>query len=500
MPKHKQPTLLQEMAFDLLVTHFVEYCQQQSSYQQNSRTLRESIVLIKKQLFPRLPPNLSMISDFCTRFFDAFQVSCWKGSSAVHRTNRDSYIAEALEMMMDVKILRLQCTQSHLYHLDHNDFHRFQGLQVLQIHTLSSIHVMPGVLGYFCLENLTELHLPKQCTNLDLKIIGSRCPLLQVLDINDSPDVDDEGLRALQPCSDLRVIDFCFLKVSNDGVNELLSAHKKLEEFNVRITVRPRVYLGLDFDVLSRPKTLVCPSIKRYCILRLKPVTNAHLLAIVALFPNLIHLRIYDQLVGDLRILQKLERLKELDLSDCTSRPRANNLRQLLTVKGENISSLGMKNLYRVGFYLTQSDLDFIYKFCKNIESLKFVYERQVWMDTLVVPPFPKLKILDVEARRFNNNGFPHHAVIQFGEMLQLEILRFENFGPTIKITESIMFDNVRFPNLKKVLCGEAEIDGARRINKIARDNNLDFSMECQPWLKTNWDRLGFLDTGWILH
>ncbi|XP_046436357.1 uncharacterized protein LOC124188067 [Neodiprion fabricii] len=493
MPKRKEPALLQDLAFDSMVSHCVDYCQKTSCHL-DSKKLRKCIAKIKSQLFPLLPPNLSLVEDFCIKFFEVFKLTCWE-RSAMHR---ESYIAKALEIMMDVKIPNLRCSHAYLNYLDCNDFHRFRGLESLEIETFPSYDVS-GILEYFCLENLRELYLPQQCNNNDLAIIGSCCPLLQVLDVSNSPDVDDYGLQALQPCSDLRVLDFCFWRVSNVGVNDLLSAHPKLEELNARKTVRLRMCVGLDFDLLSRPLTMVCPSMKRYCV-RFKPVTNEILHALITLFPNLTYLRIFGQVEGDLRLLQKLKMLNALDFSGGVSHPSTNNLRELLTIIGANISSLDMKNLYCVGVFLTQDDMNFLYESCKNVEYLTFVYERSSCGDKLVVPPFPKLKELDVEAKRFNNNRFPSHAEIEFGVLNQLETLRFENFGPIAKITESIMFDHVRFPNLKKVLCEEADEEGMRKINKIAKDNNLDFTMECQPWPSAYWDRLGFMSTGWILH
>ncbi|XP_046600767.1 uncharacterized protein LOC124295296 [Neodiprion lecontei] len=468
MPKLKQPTSLQELVFDFIVNHCANYCHQ-LSLKGDLEKLRQTITEIKTELFPWLPPILGQPSEFCENFFEIFLL---RGYDTLKSSNICRPIAHnraAAEIMMDVEIPGLICSDLHLEYLDIRDYRRFKILDALKMYDFPVFQA----LDYFPLENLTELWMINWCTNHELEIVGSRCRKLKILNISYSRNVTDDGLRALRPCADLRVIHFrCSVsKVTNDAINELLSTHTKLEEFN---TISVKYLPGRDeiriYDPCSRRQTLVCPSVKRYCIRG--AVWSSDLNAIVTLFPNLTNLQFCCRSLIDLRVLQNLKNLKVLCFLGIHS--VIIYIEQLLTVIGENISVIEIKMSSTAVGHLTQNDVNFVHKFCKNIQEFVFSYRPTIRMDKLLMPSFMKLKKLSIE------RCFMLTATIEFQEMPELEDLTLVNFEPIVDIISSIMLDNIRFGKLKmfhSMILEGKEHQRLNGLNQIAKEMNIDFSV-----------------------
>ncbi|XP_068994192.1 uncharacterized protein [Neodiprion pinetum] len=225
MPKPKQPSSLKSISFEAMVAHFVDRCDR-LSIDGVSRRLRRQISLIKHHLHPRLLSNL--FAEFCSVFLEEF----YRVGINRSELRPDGHNRAVLEVMMDLEIPGLKCGGDILRFLDLRDSHRFRGLRKLDLDGFWDHG--PRTLAKFRLQDLAELCYPRNCTDLDLEVVGQRCPKLQVLDVAGSVKVTDRGLRALSSCPDLRVLDLYCCRVTDDGVNELLSTHRKIEEFNAK--------------------------------------------------------------------------------------------------------------------------------------------------------------------------------------------------------------------------------------------------------------------------
>lgn len=455
MPGFKQPRRLERIAFDYLLKSVVGYCDKLSIDGTLSQ-LREGVSFVKNNVIANLP--VASFPEFIKKFFYKFY------RIGLRRSNfrPDSHCRAILELTMDVDVVGLRCGGDILRHLSPRDAHRFRGLKVLDFSGFWEN--TPRRLENFCLEELTIFILPRFCTDLDLEVIGSRCPKLQVLDIEESVKVTDRGLSFLNSCTELRVANLRFCTVSDKGINELLSLHNQLEEFNVG-----RYYTRGEkgFDILSRKVSDVCPSVKRFSI-KSSPVTDAHLSSIVKIFPNLIHIRICCQVTGDLRALKDLRKLRELNFSYGYRCFRMTNLKELLLIVGENLHVLNIHHCFP-SVSVTQNDLDYIFQFCANLEYLEFDYEPDAITENLVIPSFKKLKTLKCTA--LDKSG----VLLEFSKILELETLVIHGFDGVFQLTESMMLDHVNFPKLKEIRTFYNSEENANRIAKIARHKNLDF-------------------------
>lgn len=460
MPKFKQPVSLQELTFDTLVLHVGNYCDKLSE-----KGLLAELIHCVADMKKLIRNHLSgiLFAEFCTRFCHTFY---YIGENR-GEDRPDSHQRAVLEILMDVENVGLTCEGSIVKFLDPGDAHRLQGLKVLDWSELEYSKSVPRGLENYRLQHLTTFISPRICTDHVLEIIGSRCSELKVLKIVGSKDVTDRGLRALNRCSDLRLLNVHYCPVSDNCINELLNVLKKIEQFNVGdfYTIGEE-----SFDVLSRSISLVCPSVKCFA-LKSDPTTDAHLRSVVALFPNLTDLRFCCPFTGDLCILKDLRSLTKLDFGYSSGGFSIANLKQLLTSVGSQLSHLTLRS----PVYVTQNDLNFIFEVCGNIERLRFSYKPCRPMDKLVIPPFRRLKYLECLASVWGNN---FRASLEFCEMLELEVLYVQRFDAIFEMTETIMLDNVKFPNLKNVRTFYNTSDVTDRIAQIAENNNLDFSFE----------------------
>ncbi|XP_046464804.1 uncharacterized protein [Neodiprion pinetum] len=452
MPKVKQPASLEQITFDFLVDYFVDLCNRLSC-KGDVPQLRRTVALIKELLFPWLPPSRRLLAEFCAKFVEKFR----EREKKYRGPRPESHVAAALEMIMDVDLTGLRCGYHTMRCMNEHDASRIRGLEKLDI-------TMYGNKGMssFRLQNLTELYCHYHFNDSYLAIVGSQCLKLRVLDIRNSSRVTDEGLRALRPCSELRVFHFYGHKISAAGTNELLSSNQKIKEFNV------------NYNILSRPTSQVCPAMQKFCF-QTTFVDETHFRAAAALFPNLTDIQIDCKVSGDLRELRAIKNLTGLNFY-CWNAVSMENLRQLLAIIGENILHLKVITESSRTF-VSRTDLQYIYNICKNIQSLEFEYKPLTKIDTLRIPPFSKLKTLKMKKAWKIHDMY---VTLQLQQMVELEVLEVYGFGLMNRTVESIMCNHVNFPKLRLVRTSSIHTDNLIRLNRIAKEKNLDFTVQAE--------------------
>lgn len=464
MPKLKQPNPLQEKAFGILVNHVVNNCNRISVLGEVN-LLKKNIAALKEHLHQNLPQILLL--KFCKQFLSRFAAFAWRRWDDRRPIDHDWIV---LKILLDLEIIGLKLTDQLVQDIE--PFY-VDGLLESQVLNMSAF-IVPNLTVFedFRLGNLTKLII-SSCDDDNLKIIGSHCAKLQVLEIILSENVTDEGMRALNSCTELRSIDFCGCIIRNSRINDILSIHKKLEEFR---TVNSYSESDESFDVLTRERTLVCPSLKKFLI-KLKGntlLTYEHLSAVVELFPNLSDLEIASDIKGD--ILHVLKGMKKLTGLVFKYPVRHDNLEQLLMDIGQNITKLSISS---PSPRLNEKDLKTVYKHCSNIEFLTFKsikYGDWQEEDKLVIPPFRKLKNLHCHGPltcKLTDNIL----ALEITELPEIETLTCEHISSrgAVRMVDSIMFDHIKYPNLKLVhTCCLLKKD-ENRINKFAKNNNLDF-------------------------
>lgn len=204
------------------------------------------------------------------------------------------------------------------------------------------------------------------------------------------------------------------------------------------------------------------------------------------------HMRIASELLFDDESLQMIERkfpnLKSLEMEYNFGESPLLGLKSLnkltdIQINGapgpcweylENLARTIGGNLKRLALLDTKSgacqrDLDLIFKYCVNLEYFQIDEFTVHALAKVVIPPFSKLKYFSC------SNESKYHALIEYGEMPELEELALYDFDTTFKEIKSMIFDHARLPKLKMLRVTKFQSsDDEHRLQQIARVNNLD--------------------------
>ncbi|XP_046748812.1 uncharacterized protein LOC124412731 [Diprion similis] len=461
MPKVRQPAMLQKMALDAIY-EYVFLCCDRTSIEDSLDELNQVISAIKKDVISRMP--WFSVADFLAKFLEQFYSD----------SRPAAHLKVALEVVMDTEIVGLQCKGPILAYLDPQDGPRLRRLAELDLDYIS--HSIPLNLHNFHLDDLTTFVFAERCTDLDLSVVGRNCTKLQVVRVPDSRRVTDEGLSTLSQCSDLRFVDVRRCSVTYNGINRMLSVHKKLD----RIT-------DVSAETLSHLDSSVCPSICHFASRPDDPISSAHLRKIVSKFPNITYLQLEGVITEELSILKSLNKLNGLDLTFSSGmfydeiEATWACIKELLTFNGVNLTTLKLA-CWDQGVFWRQEDLDFIFDSCPNLECLKFDHGDGL----VIVPSFQKLKVLIPHiAIEFESIEILDDPVIEFDKLPNLETLSLHNYDVSFPIIESIMLDNVKFPKLSVIETICMKNEDLEEIRRIARIKNLEFEIKNDPC--SNW-------------
>lgn len=458
----KQPTSLRAMAMDLLVDTILRLCTKLSEDMGPGEEFLREISAIREEVCKYVPRNF--LGEFISAVIDKFH----------RRANRTYAHYGVTELMMDVEIIGLR---SGLAFTHDEDVHRIRGL--VELNPNEDVFLPHEALENCCLSYLRVLVLSRKCfTDHHLTVIGKNCPRLQSLNMSGS-SVTDEGLRALSPCRDLRVVDIRGCEqVSHLGMNNLICEHAKLEDFSCGSWIESERKYSDGCNSMSRLDR-PCLSMKRFCVFT-DVVTNTHLGHVVEKFPNLTRFETRFESLGDISILKSLNNLEGISL-ECTSDYSNQevgrvwrSLEELFSFIGENITSLELSYYLGERCVSDPGNLNYILKACPNIEYLtcyRGFYD-------LVIPSLKKLRGLSLYTtwRSIDNDS----STISFdleksGTMYNLESLKLSGFEVSFETVKSIMLDNIKFPKLTKLETFGMTYDEYDEIIQIIKNNNLQF-------------------------
>ncbi|XP_046753197.1 uncharacterized protein LOC124416308 [Diprion similis] len=456
MPKVREPAMLQKMALDAMF-EYVVFCCDRASIEGSLDELNQVISAIKKDVISRMP--WFSVADFLAKFLEQFYSD----------SRPAAHLKVALEVVMDTEIVGLQCKGPILANLDPQDGPRLRRLAELDLDYIS--HSIPLNLHNFHLDDLTTFVFAERCTDLDLSVVGRNCTKLQVVRVPDSW-VTDEGLSTLSQCSDLRFVDVRRCSVTYNGINRMLSVHKKLD----RIT-------DVSAETLSHLDSSVCPSISHFAFKEEESISSAHLRKIVTKFPNITYLYLDGHITEELSILKSLNKLNGLDLlfrsnmSFYDVEAAWADIKELLTFIGANMITLKLV-CWNQGFLWKQLELDFIFDSCPNLECLKF--DHGDGCDT--IPSFQKLKVLIPHIPiYFSSIDIFEDPIIEFEPLPNLETLWLHNYNVSFSAIESIMLDHIKFPKLSLIETVYMKEKDLEEIRRIARMKNLEIEIKDDP-------------------
>lgn len=440
----------------------------------SSEEFRQGISVIKDNVRDRMPRLI--LADLIYRFMQELV-----GALTSNRWCKSNYKA-SFELLMDVEIVGQSCDSMYFDYIDPQDMHRFRGIEQLDFSHLKDDSVVHRILENCHLQDLTRLILDADCTDNNLTLIGKNCSKLEDVRLPKS-FITDEGLRALSPCQELRIVDITDCdRISHVGINHLMSVHEKLERLSFGNWI-DNGYFYNSRDFLSRLEK-PCSSIECLCI-KTPVFTSSKLCSIIEMFPNLSHLTMNCERVYDLTILKYLGNLSGIRIGFTGNVEFFSihsawwSLQELLKLIGEDITTLEFSySICSEQHLLDRQSLNFIYEYCPNIEHLKFDFIKQ----DLIVPPFQELKGLCLHAINSDDDAFEPIEiwlqVEQFQTMVNLESLDVDNFNVASETVKSIMLNNTKFPKLATLRTDcEMAADEVQEIKELARKNNLDFGI-----------------------
>lgn len=202
--------------------------------------------------------------------------------------------------------------------------------------------------------------------------------------------------------------------------------------------------------------------------------------SLVVKLPNLKSLIIEPHCdAEDLESLKSLSKLSDLRIIEWHI-----EFQRLYRIIGNNIIRLALI-VDTWSHDIGQSDLDLIFKYCPNLEYFEFESYLYEDVEELVVPPFLKLK--DLRCRR-NPSKDKSRILVEFSEMPELGKLVLWGFGTRFEDIEFMVFDNTRFPKLKKVATSNLKHwDDVHLLRRIAetRNSNIEFEGNEEDSIRT---------------
>lgn len=121
MPSRKQPATLQDMAMDILVGFYTQYCQD-CSFEYSVDELHQGAVFIRTNIGSQMPRKIA--AEFDNRFLKTLSRPPWEPGLIIP----SSHLRIVLEVLMDQKVVRLKCSSAILAAFHPEDVHRLRGL------------------------------------------------------------------------------------------------------------------------------------------------------------------------------------------------------------------------------------------------------------------------------------------------------------------------------------------------------------------------------------
>ncbi|KAJ8961226.1 hypothetical protein NQ318_008909 [Aromia moschata] len=210
--------------------------------------------------------------------------------------------------------------------------------------------------GIRAMKNLKSLCLCFDSTDVIVQVVGENCSNIHSLDLTSSRSVTDRCIPYLMKCKNLQELQLHRTSVTVVGLSQLLMDLPKLQDIG-RCDEFGRVIDYLCDNYHSGPLGL-----KR---IQTRDLSTESLKLFVEMFPKVEYISLFhDMQISDLTVLSSLDNLKELKLLSCAF--YGDYLKQLLEVRGNNITSLHLEHVEEMDFRV----LIDISQYCPKLKSL----------------------------------------------------------------------------------------------------------------------------------
>lgn len=378
MPKHRDVPTLQDLALKgigCLVVHMAP------SIITRIRTYKEPPKIMATLQYCLNWLNRLLVSNVPYYLFDKMAVQVLNSVKDLIDTTKKSYyphtsMASFLTEMHVVVSLTEVVLSSSLKYIDFSEWpkimryvlyknlHKLVGLEVLNLGScsggwrtteydrclLESIAVM---------KKLKSLCLCFDSTDVIVQTIGDNCLTIQCLDLTSSRSVTDRSIPFLLKCQNLRELQLHRTSVSTAGLAHLIAGLPALgnigrcDEFGDVIKYLHQNYPNAGPFPLTKIQT--------------RDISTENLRLFVDMFPKITYISLFnDAQVSDLTVLISLDYLTDLKLLSCAF--YGDYLKQLLEIRGNNITSLHLEHVEEMNFQVIVD----ISQCCLNLKSLVF--------------------------------------------------------------------------------------------------------------------------------
>ncbi|KAG5884760.1 hypothetical protein JTB14_029241 [Gonioctena quinquepunctata] len=233
------------------------------------------------------------------------------------------------------------------------------------------------------MKNLKSLCLCFDSTDVIVQTIGDHCPYMQCLDLTSSRSVTDRSIPYLLKCRNLRELQLHRTSVTTEGLAQLIIGLPKLQD------IGRCDEFGSVIKCLHQKYSRTGPfGLKK---IHTRDISTENLRLFVDMFPKIEYVSLFhDEQISDLTVLISLDNLKDLKLLSCAF--YGDYLKQLLEVRGGNITSLHLEHVEEIDFDVIVD----ISQCCPKLKSLVFYNcdfrNSSVPLDRLKVQPFLNLE------------------------------------------------------------------------------------------------------------
>ncbi|CAG9784467.1 unnamed protein product [Diatraea saccharalis] len=279
------------------------------------------------------------------------------------------------------------------------------------------------------IQSLKELHFLKylvlnyDCTDNILKCIVQNCKSIEKLDISDSISITNASVDIIVQLKLLKSIQLYRTFVSLEGFSKLLLDCKFLEDIG-RCDNIGKVLEYITIIEPERSQFNLKVYVSRYAVAN-------HLQLAVQMCPFIRNMTVFhNTLQSDLMALIGLQDLRELKLLSCDF--YADSVKQVLQVKGCNISSLHLEHVDQIDL----NALMYISQMCPLLESFTIynctlIQHTSLFTKKLEILPFRNLKRLTCVATCTNE-----HLLFLLENCLNVEFI---HIGTAVQFTDEFI-------------------------------------------------------------
>lgn len=191
------------------------------------------------------------------------------------------------------------------------------------------------------MKNLKSLCLCFDSTDIVVQTVGDNCPNMQCLDLTSSGSVTDRCIPFLLKCKNLRELQLHRTSVTTEGLAQIVAGLPKLQDIG-RCD---------DFGNVIKYLHHKFPHEGPFALKKIqtRDISTENLRLLVEMFPKIEYVSIFhDVQISDLTVLISLDNLKDLKLLSCAF--YGDYLKQLLEIRGTNLSSLHLEHVEEMDF------------------------------------------------------------------------------------------------------------------------------------------------------